>query len=287
MAHVRHLYPYKTPAQFEADLDILQANFKLVGYPELLAAFENNQPLHAGSAYLSFDDGFRECYDIIRPILKRRGIPALFFLTTDWIDNQALYYRGKMSLCIEAYDQLSMPEQKDWLIAEPETAHMDPTGFPIWIKDQEQADEEEVIDMVCERLGVDAQAYLRQNEPFMTSDQIRTMRAESFWFGGHSQKHAKLATIEPEAQDTEILASCQQIAELTGDPQVPFAFPFSGNGVDRDRLANLRSAHPEIGLIFDTQGIKPDRDFIQHRIWVDQPAATIQRGLGSALGKIV
>jgi peptidoglycan/xylan/chitin deacetylase (PgdA/CDA1 family) len=284
--HVRHLYSYKTPRQFERDLADLKSHFDLVGYPELLAAYEAGQPLPAGTAYLSFDDGFRECYEIVRPILKSHDIPAIFFLTTDWLDNQALYYRSKISLCIAAYNLLSMPEQKAWLVAEPETAHMDPTGLPIWLREHEQADEA-LIDEICERLGVDSQAFLDKQQPFLTRAQVREMRAEGFWFGGHTRRHAKLATIAPEDQDDEIRASCRLVAEITGDAQVPFAFPFSGSDVDRERLVTLRSSHPEIGLLFDTQGLKPDRDFIHHRLWVDQPHVTIQRGLGKALGKRV
>jgi hypothetical protein len=69
----------------------------------------------------------------------------------------------------------------------------------------------------------------------------------------------------------EITNSCREICQLTGESSVPFAFPFSGDGVDRTRLQQIRRAEPAVGLIFDRRGFRPDADFVVHRIIADDP----------------
>jgi hypothetical protein len=59
---------------------------------------------------------------------------------------------------------------------------------------------------------------------------------------------------------------------------VPFAFPFSGYGVDRDFLAHLVSKHDFLDLLFDTRGIRPDRPFIVNRVFADTPPEVPTRG---------
>ncbi len=274
LPHIRHLYPYKTAAAFEVDLRCIKDSFELVGHSELRASLAGQTRLRPQAAFLSFDDGLSECYAVIRPLLKKHRLPGLFFLTTDWIDNQALFYRSKISLCIERFAEMSGPEQAGWLCNHPQTASLSAGEFPGWLKNHQQSDEA-LLDAICDRLQIDVQGFLKEVQPFLNRAQIREMRAEGFAFGAHGRQHAKLNLLTPEQQAEEIVESCRRIAEITGDEQVPFAFPFSGAGVDRPMLAELRLRHPEVGLIFDTQKLRRDRAFIFQRIWVDRPVPGI------------
>jgi hypothetical protein len=62
------------------------------------------------------------------------------------------------------------------------------------------------------------------------------------------------------------------VSEITGSRDVPFAFPVTGNGVDRGLLAEIRERHPYVGLLF-ALGLRRDRDFIAPRVWTDPPPA--------------
>jgi hypothetical protein len=101
------------------------------------------------------------------------------------------------------------------------------------------------------------------------------MKAEGFVFGAHSRRHAKFSTLAPGEQAAEIVESCRIVAGITGADSVPFAFPFPGTGVDRLMLKDLRSRHPEVGLIFDAGKLKHEPG-IYHRIWVDKPVPGIR-----------
>ncbi len=262
LPHVKHLYPYKSASEFEADIRWLKQNYTLVGYADLQTHTNGMRPLPDNAAYISFDDGFAECCTVVRPILLKHRVPCLFFLATDWIDNAAMYYKSKLSLVIEnresrIKDRKSKSSRFDFRSSIHDLRSLQQSG-------------EHLIDEACVELGLDIDAYLRARQPFLTRAQIQEMRAEGFVFGGHTRSHHKLGFLPPEEQATEIVESCRVVAEITGDAQVPFAFPFSGDGVDRGMLADLRAQHPHIGVIFDTKKLRQEPG-IFHRIWADKP----------------
>jgi peptidoglycan/xylan/chitin deacetylase (PgdA/CDA1 family) len=281
LPHLYHLYPAKTATEFEQDLRWLKQHYTLLDYPALLNLANQPTNQQPPSAFLSFDDGFTECYTVARPLLRKHRVPCLFFLATDWIDNQSMYYRGKMSLILEKLHSLAPASQTETLqrlaplsIQNSQFPIHNFQSFSAWLLAHQQS-AEPLIDQICEALELDIPGYLRAHQPFLTRAQIREMQAEGFVFGAHTRRHPKLNTLSQDEQAAEIVESCRIVCEITGQDQVPFAFPFSGNGVDRDFLARLRAEHPHLGLIFDTQKLRRDRPFIFHRIWADKPLPPI------------
>src|SRR5437868_11346983 len=101
LLHIKHLYAYKSSTQFRNDLDYLLKNFHPVSADELSKAINTGEETPSNSFLLTFDDGFKEVYDVISPILLEKGIPAVFFVNPAFIDNKELFYRCKISLVIE------------------------------------------------------------------------------------------------------------------------------------------------------------------------------------------
>lgn len=81
-AHIKYLYPVRSIKQFEKDLVFLQKHFTASDFP-----VKGNNPQFV----LSFDDGLSEDYDIIAPILKKRNIPAIFFVNSAFVDNKDMF----------------------------------------------------------------------------------------------------------------------------------------------------------------------------------------------------
>src|SRR5438034_5421417 len=72
LAHVRHIYSYKSPKAFERDLLYLALRFRMVSYDEIVSK-RNRSGRQA--AHITFDDGYAECDTLARPILLQRGVP--------------------------------------------------------------------------------------------------------------------------------------------------------------------------------------------------------------------
>lgn len=98
LPHISALYPHKSVASFIKDLDTLLQYFEPIDLQQLIQLVQNKEQPRKPVFHLSFDDGLREVYEIVRPILLDKGIPATAFINTAFIDNKALFYRYGESL---------------------------------------------------------------------------------------------------------------------------------------------------------------------------------------------
>ena len=62
--HIRPLYFTINEKKFEDDLDFLSKHFEFISPDDLLKSLSNKE-LPKNKCILTFDDGYRECYDVI------------------------------------------------------------------------------------------------------------------------------------------------------------------------------------------------------------------------------
>src|SRR5271166_2454178 len=103
LAHCR-LYPHKNTQQFESD--VLFAKDRAVTYRRLVEHRLFGAPLPRNSLLFTFDDGFAECYDTVRPILLQHGVDGVFFVTTNLLDDRAAFLECTLSQCLTAAELL-------------------------------------------------------------------------------------------------------------------------------------------------------------------------------------
>jgi peptidoglycan/xylan/chitin deacetylase (PgdA/CDA1 family) len=288
LPHVENLYPYKTPEMFEHDLRYLRQHFALLSEQDLRSVAKHDLPKRPMSIAVTFDDGFSECASVVRPILLKHAVPCFFFVTTNFLDNKSLFYRSKVSLCIDALtalddsrgnsiarDLAELGAPHDWNRAE----------LAQWLLSLGHTDEPRV-DAACSLLGVDVASFLRTRRPYLTRDEVRRLAEDGFTVGAHSKTHARLGLLSEDELEEEIVGSSRIVMQLTGRDQVPFAFPHSSAGVERAVLQRILVAHDYIWPLFDG-GLARRDEFIVNRLWADRPsrdgtrsdlARTIQRG---------
>ena len=279
LPHVHHLYPVVSTKMFQDALDYLGKNYTFVDYAQLEDHYLKGKPLPPRALHLSFDDGYQECFSVVRPILLEKGIPCTFFVTTGLLDNEILFYRNKVSLCI----QKLLDVESD--VLEGTITHLHSLGGSAletkqdvinWLKSLRLPDEA-IIDEVCRLLGVDADGFLKEKQPYLTTSQLIQMHHEGFTIGAHTKTHRKLGDL-PEAEiREEIVGSCKEIKEITHQETVPLSFPNSGARLDRKLLVSIREEYRFVGLFFDTKGFREDIPVILNRVWAERPI--IQRGL--------
>jgi len=293
---VRHLkhYRFLSTEAFESDLDYLQGRFEFVTYEELARRRASMTPQRRNSVILTFDDGFAECATVVAPLLRRRGLRCVFFVVTDLIDNQVLFRESAASLCIEAI--LRMPfEQVESVMAElglgallrlgSNDSLSEPTStLPFGLADldpnldrrllpllrwllQLPASEEPLVQRLLARLDIDSRGYLQETQPYLTTEQLRQLHADGFTIGAHSCSHRRLQDLSRADAEHEIVESCRIVRDITGQLNVPFAFPYFGGGLDRGWLAGLRAQHDFLGLFFDTDGVREDEPFVVQRVF--------------------
>jgi peptidoglycan/xylan/chitin deacetylase (PgdA/CDA1 family) len=74
------------PAVFRALCEFFKRHFSVMPLSELLRRLHDNVPIE-GALVITFDDGYRDNYEVAAPILRELALPATFFVATDFIDS--------------------------------------------------------------------------------------------------------------------------------------------------------------------------------------------------------
>jgi len=254
--HVYHLYKYKNRSQFIEDLDFLQKKYSPITLHDLLNSIKTESPLPKNSFLLTFDDGFREMYDIVAPILQKKGISATFFINTAFIDNKTLCYEHKASILIEYLlkkKSFGLEKRIKEIFKKNNIPFKNIKSSMLSIKYQQK----EVIDDIAELLDVDFNEYLWKYKPYLTTSQIMRLIKDGFTIGAHSIDHPLYSTLSLEDQRYQTLESVKKLIDDFNLDYGAFAFPYTDSGVSELFFSNIS----DIGLVdvsFGTGGLVKD-----------------------------
>jgi peptidoglycan/xylan/chitin deacetylase (PgdA/CDA1 family) len=237
-------YPYRNSKHFEEELDYYLKFFKPVALEYLINNTQTNEKVF----HLSFDDGLRECAEIIAPILLKKGIPATFFVNSGFIDNQALFHKYKASLILSAL--MAAPNSKAGLFLKS-------NGLNRGNILQSSINQVGILDEAANILGIDFSAILKNEQPYLTTQQVLTLKESGFSIGAHSQNHPEFWKISEEKQLIEIKGSMDWVVEKFNPTIKTFSFPFTDSGVSLNLLQKLKSENI-CDLTFGTAGLKHD-----------------------------
>ncbi|MBK8740374.1 MAG: polysaccharide deacetylase family protein [Betaproteobacteria bacterium] len=67
-------------AEFEWQMAYVARHFRPVSCQQVVDALRHGTALPRRAVMITFDDGFRDNYEVAFPVLRRQGVPALFFL---------------------------------------------------------------------------------------------------------------------------------------------------------------------------------------------------------------
>jgi peptidoglycan/xylan/chitin deacetylase (PgdA/CDA1 family) len=245
--HTSYLFEIPTVQKFIKDLDYLCRRYEPVDLATVIDCVENNRTLPKLSFHLTFDDGFRELYDPIAPILLQKGIPATFFVCSSAVNNKALLTTNLSALILQAAEQTGEvpPEYRDKKFAK---FHTDIRKLP-W-------HEPEQAEYFRDYYDIDVDCYLQSAQPYLTSVQIRELAGKGFTFGSHSDEHLPFKAFGIKWARQDIATSVAFIRDELGLPCESFAFPFNDGGVSRDRYEALRENGVKVS--FGTAGPKLD-----------------------------
>jgi peptidoglycan/xylan/chitin deacetylase (PgdA/CDA1 family) len=239
VAHTRHLYRHRFARQFEADLDVLLQAFSPISLDTLVAHLDGEVPLPRRSMFLSFDDGLRQQVEIVAPLLRRKGVPATFFIVRDFVDNASLFYRFKASLLIDALtgvDEIRLAQIGSRLQL-PRPDHERCVGAILRVGHANRI----VLDELAAMLELDFDDYLAKRRPFMTVDEISSLVAAGFTVGAHSLDHPRYAELPLAEQLRQTRASVDFVRSTFAAGPAAFAFPFSDEGVGQEFFASAFS----------------------------------------------
>ena len=186
----------------------LARHFDLIPHAELLP--RQHRRARRPFCLISFDDGKRSNYTETAPVLARMGVPAVFFVVTEFVT------AGEHPLWFDRYESLLRRSG-----ALPPS--LDPGALKLLPHDMRA----ERVRRACERAGVEVDMDDDRVAP-MSWDQVRELCRQGHTIGAHTRWHAILTNEPLEAAKADIRASIETVSAETGAPCRTFSFP-NGN----------------------------------------------------------
>jgi peptidoglycan/xylan/chitin deacetylase (PgdA/CDA1 family) len=223
---------------------------------EDLVAFRAGKPLPPNPVFVTFDDGYKDGFDVALPILRRYGIRATFFVATDYIDQRKLFWWDRIHLVVKSATrevlELSYPSSYRFLLRTAEQRLAAATGLIRVVKDEKGLELERFLDAVSEGCGTPVgrleEARLADGL-LMTWDELRALRDAGMGVQSHTRSHRTLHTV-PLAQLRAELGGSREVLEgQLGERVRAIAYPVGERvGKAPEIRAAIHAAGYELGF---------------------------------------
>jgi peptidoglycan/xylan/chitin deacetylase (PgdA/CDA1 family) len=264
------------PNDFERQLDVLGKAHNFIDCAELEAAILEDGKLPQRAVLLTFDDGFRDHADVVYPILRRRGIPAVFFIAGDTLESEPrllnvhkthfllaeLGAEGFVSQVNDGLQDLRVTTELDSL--PPAEIYRYDTADHLRIKHLLNYElptlqtDRLLAGLFAEHLGEEV-AFARSL--YLQRQDVRCMSEGGMTFGFHTKRHPVLARLTVAEQHLELDGGVDFIRAVSGQISVPFCFPYGSVHTYTDEtLATLERCGYSMAFTTARRWMMPARD---------------------------
>ncbi|MFH0772368.1 MAG: polysaccharide deacetylase family protein [Candidatus Omnitrophota bacterium] len=242
------IIPLKT---FKRQIDELAKKFPIISLGEAVNQRESGPIKDKIQVVLTFDDGYRDNYEIVFPILRKKGLPAVFFVPTDYVGSNMPVWDWEIvvRLLTDERGTKNLIESKRFLLGDNTGGSRHLAAFRILeaMKSFDAASIDKIVSFLRQGSEARLSTYDFKNEGCMDWPEIKKMSEAGMEIGSHGLTHRPLARIPIEAAIDEIVNSKAAIEKKTDKPCVHFSFPFGSRKdynqvlIDKVRQAGFRS----------------------------------------------
>jgi O-antigen/teichoic acid export membrane protein/peptidoglycan/xylan/chitin deacetylase (PgdA/CDA1 family) len=264
--------------EFDWQMAYVARHFQPVTCAQVADAINAGTALPKRAVMVTFDDGFRDNYEVAFPVLKHHGVPGLFFVSTGYIDRQEpFWFDWIVHVFLQTAEtrvHLEAIEETIELGATPQTRRAAALQLLRTLKRAPETKRLRVVEQLRQltRVVMSPEA-LAQSAP-MTWDHVREMSRAGMEFGSHTVSHPILSTIsDPAALQLELGSSKARIEQETGVPTIALAYPVGGrNAVNEQVLQATAAAGYQFAFTYlpGVNKLSTSQRFMLNRIQVER-----------------
>jgi len=239
--------------KFEEQMRYLDRHCRVIPLEEGIDAFRGHQKIAPQSVILTMDDGYGSNYTLAYPVLKRYGMPATIFLSTDFVEQKDFLWVDRVEyaigrttqnqLLIECGDRVRRLDLKT--VEERKTAA---SLIKAELKKMALPEREGAVIHIEDELG-HRLSFRGPMDPMyrpLEVAEIRKMSEEGLIaFGNHTCSHISLTACSPNEMVREVRESGAKVEEWTRKPCDVFSYPYGEKSCINERS---KAVLAELGL---------------------------------------
>lgn len=216
---------------FDEQLKVLKKTYTVISLEELIEDKKNNK-LKENSIAITFDDGYKDNYTVAYPILRKHKLPATFFISSAYIENQEEFWWDKLIRLI--FTDMKLPEKLELKIIDK-----------YW-DIQDSCDKKVRFDFfmnvwdsllkahptIRKRALAEISTWSNHNKevvldhlPMTKAELIEMAQYPLISIGAHTNNHAALSYLDRHGQYKEIQDGKLWLEKVLNKPVTGFAYP--------------------------------------------------------------
>jgi peptidoglycan/xylan/chitin deacetylase (PgdA/CDA1 family) len=222
-----------TAEELAKQLQYLKKNFRLITMDEFLRGMETGFAFLGGAAAMvTFDDGYRDNFELALPVLKDVGVAATFFLPTEFLESPKLPWWDRIAYVVKK------TKEERIKLEYPAKVEIDLGGgregaiqriIAIY-KSAAAMEDARFFASLESAAKVDVDEIGLARELFMDWEQARKLVAAGMSIGGHTHTHPILARLAESQQRWELVESKRILEERMNLKIDAFAYPVGSVG---------------------------------------------------------
>lgn len=196
--------------------------------------------------FLTFDDGYKDNYDLVFPLLERLNVPFTIFVTTEMIEENLFLWWYALNDLLNSKNKISLTSEiKNFEKKTKNTQRKILNNLLRKMKPNEQ------IDFFKLNFDLDLKEYKSINSKFsMNFSQIREISNSKYGsIGGHTKSHLRLKNLNYENSLIEIESNKLFIESIVGKKITCFAYPYgSTNDFSSKEIEILKNIGYKFGF---------------------------------------
>jgi peptidoglycan/xylan/chitin deacetylase (PgdA/CDA1 family) len=176
---------------------------------------------------VTFDDGYIDCFTLVKPVLDSLGIKGIFFIPVEILETRRLGWWDIAAYLLKKSDREAI-EVDGRVFALGQRIHASLRLILNQFKLEKAEHTESLLAKLSAACGVELPTKDQQSAELMDWSQVCRLRDSGHAIGSHAWSHRALATLQPEQQAMEIRESRRELHAILAREIHSFAYPVGG-----------------------------------------------------------
>lgn len=255
-----------TKDDFERQVKWLKECAYLLSESDLISMISGDVPRpRRKCAMITFDDGYRDNYQLAYPVLKKYNVPAIFFIPTQRVDTRQLGWWDIISYLIKKSnkDAVNYKGQRIQIANSKKEAIR---TFQNTMKLEKHHETKDLLHALADECQVAFPTAAEQDRELMSWPEIKEVSDNNISIGSHSHTHRVLATLTDTDQKQEMLKSKKILSDRISKEVHTISYPVGHYAhFNNVTMKTADECGYKLGFSFNT-GINSWRDIDRYNI---------------------